>query len=89
MTAIDPKVHAFAASLVDDVLVDGITLRPEQRTTLVDRLAGAIQEAVEDECAELREELLDGTRACPDGDTCARPACVGDDICIDLFTEEA
>lgn len=63
MADVDPKVYALAAAFVDDelrVLGDGIELDPHmqaRRAALIERAAQAMQQAIEDECTEIRREL--------------------------------
>lgn len=66
--SIDPKIYELAKSFVDDVINEA-SLTPAgiprwaRRYTDVERLrqraAEAMQQAIEDECAAIREELLD------------------------------
>ena len=56
---VDPKVHALAVLFVDDVIND----LPDDHTAAIDRdalitrAAEAMQQAVEDECAAISDEL--------------------------------
>lgn len=56
---VDPKVYALAESFVDDDLASfvQVKLMPAQRKALVQRAAEAMQQAIEAECAAIREEL--------------------------------
>lgn len=61
-TTVDPKVYELAGDFLDDLCSeDPIASRPmseEQYDALNQRLAAAMQRAIEDECASIREELL-------------------------------
>lgn len=61
---VDPKVYALAESFVDDVLreLDGddirrIQMTNQRRDRLIRQAADAMQQAIEDECEAIRQEL--------------------------------
>ncbi len=59
---VDPKVYALAESFVDDILrgLQDAQLHAMPATELLvlyDRAAAAMQQAIEDECEAIRQEL--------------------------------
>lgn len=60
MRTVDPKVYELAASFVYDTLQEiNRPLVASKRQRLIQRAAEAMQQAIEDECTAIREELLD------------------------------
>lgn len=57
---VDTKVRELAAAFIDDTLLptEVDAMGQEKYHALIDRAAAAIQRAIEDECASIREELL-------------------------------
>ena len=54
---VDPKVRELAAAFVDDLLDEAGRMDAELRTSLVDRAAQAMQQAIEQEVEAIRQEL--------------------------------
>ena len=58
MKTVDPQVYELADAFVTDVIHTlNRPLLPSQRAAYVDRAAQAMQQAIEDECDAIREEL--------------------------------
>jgi hypothetical protein len=54
---VDPMVHKLAARFVDDMTAGDKSLSLKEWKSLTDRLAHAMQRAIEDECEAIRAEL--------------------------------
>jgi hypothetical protein len=62
VSGVDPMVYELAAYFVNDVLLKlaqarGGLVNPDQREALTARTAQAMQQAIEDECEAIRQEL--------------------------------
>jgi hypothetical protein len=58
MITVDPKVHDLAREFVDDVAAEFDGPLPRDRyESLVQQVAIAAQQALEDECEAIRQEL--------------------------------
>lgn len=64
MTGVDPRVYELAELFIDDTLLSVVHVlmekgqMPPDRKTLVNRAAAAMQQAIEDECESIRQELV-------------------------------